>query len=303
MDVGYKQEVTVGLLVIAGVVLFFAGTTWLGGRTVLGDEDEYWPIQFADVGNLKLSSVVRISGVPVGKVEKIRLDAPGRVLVSVSLGEAIQPKVDAQAEIVAVGFVGDAAIEFDPGRAAQPLPRGRVIIGTQSKGFANRAEQLGDRADSVLVGLQEFANEETAKELRETMTALQATLGAAERTMRLYGDAQRGPTAELTRTMTTFRALSNRLDSTLASPGLQTALGRTDSVTQSLNAMTAQLAVTSARLDTVLAGVNQGRGTLGKFATDSGLYYDLRDVSAGLKGLLDELRKNPGKIGVTVKVF
>ena len=121
--------------------------------------------------------------------------------------------------------------------------------------------------------------------------------------MRLYGDAHRGPSAELTRTMTSFRALSARLDSTLANPGLQAALGGSDSLVHSLNRMTAQLAVTTARLDTVLVGVNAGRGTIGKFATDSGLYYDLRDVSAGLKGLLAELRKNPGKIGVTVKVF
>ena len=303
MDVGYKQEVTVGLLVIAAVVLFVAGTTWLSGRTLFSDTDEYWHIQFADIGNLKSSSTVRVSGVAVGQVERIRLEAPGKVVVSVSLAESLHPKVDARAQIVAVGFVGDAAIEFDPGQAAEPLPRNRVIIGSQEQGLASRAEALGDRADSVLIGLQEFANRETAQELRQTLVALQSTLQATERTMRLYGDANRGPSAELTRTMTSFRALSARLDSTLANPGLQTALGRSDSLVQSLNRMTSQLAVTTARLDTVLAGVNEGRGTIGKFATDSGLYYDLRDVSAGLKGLLAELQKNPGKIPVTVKIF
>lgn len=303
MDVGYKQEVTVGLLIIVAVVLFIAGTTWLSGRTLFTDADDFWHIQFADIGNLKSSSAVRVSGVAVGQVERIRLEAPGKVIVSVSLDEGIQPKVDARAQVVAVGFVGDAAIEFDPGEAAERLPRSRVIIGTQAAGLASRAEALGDRADSVLVGLQEFANKETAQELRETMVALQSTLRATERTMRLYGDGTRGPSAELTRTMASFRALSARLDSTLANPGLQGALGRSDSLVHSMNRMTAQLAVTTARLDTVLAGVNAGRGTIGKFATDSGLYYDLREVSAGLKGLLTELQKNPGKIPVTVKIF
>ena len=45
--------------------------------------------------------------------------------------------------------------------------------------------------------------------------------------------------------------------------------------------MTAQLAATSERLDTLLAGMNRGQGTLGKFVTDSGLYYDMREVTAG----------------------
>jgi hypothetical protein len=49
--------------------------------------------------------------------------------------------------------------------------------------------------------------------------------------------------------------------------------------------------------------MNRGRGTLGKFVTDSGLYYDLRDISQGMKKLLDELAKHPGKVPVTVKLF
>ena len=50
----------------------------------------------------------------------------GKVLVSVSLPERITPRIDASASVVAVGFVGDAAIEFDPGKAAEPLPRRRL---------------------------------------------------------------------------------------------------------------------------------------------------------------------------------
>lgn len=303
MDAGYKHEVTVGFVVVAAIALFLAGTTWLSGRSLFADAERYWKIQFQDIGNLKPSSAVKVSGVIVGRVEKIELLERGKVLVAISLDEEIRPKVDASAEIVAVGFVGDAAIEIDPGRAAEPLPRDRVIIGTQAAGLASRAEQLGDRADSVLMGLQEFANEETAQELRQTMRSLQATLSATERTMRVYGDPNRGPTAELTRTMASLRATSASLDSTLSNPGLRAALTRSDSLVASLTAMTHRIAATSARLDTVLQNVQAGRGTIGKFATDSGLYYDLRDVSAGLKGLLAELQKHPGKIPVTVKIF
>ena len=87
----------------------------------------------------------------------------------------------------------------------------------------------------------------------------------------LRRSAQRARRAELTRTMASFRSLSARLDSTLANPALARTLGRADTLTGNLAAMTAQLTRTGARLDTVLAGVNSGRGTIGKFATDSGL--------------------------------
>ena len=296
MDLSYKREATVGAVILAAIALFFLGTTWLSGRAIRGDSDDYWKIQFRDAGNLKASSPVRISGVPVGRVEDIKLLDVGKVLVFISIPERIKPKVDATATVVAVGFVGDVAVEFNPGDAPILLSKDKIIIGSRSSGLADRAQELGDRADSILLGAQAIVNQKTADQLRSTLTALEGTLKAAQRTMQIYGDSTRGPTAELTRTMVAFRQLSTRLDSTLANPGLGRALSRSDTLTGNLAAMTA-------RFDSTLAAINRGQGTLGKFATDSGLYYDMRDLSKSMKELLDELKKNPGKVGVTVKLF
>jgi phospholipid/cholesterol/gamma-HCH transport system substrate-binding protein len=303
MDSSYKQEVTVGSLVILAIVLFVVGTSWLSGKSFAANDDEFWKIQFKTAGNLKASSVVKISGVPVGKVERIRLEDVGKVLVMVTLPDRIVPKVDAAAQIVAVGFVGDAAIEFNPGDAPQRLTRDRVIIGTQAEGLSDLAQTLGDRADSVLLGAQQIVNKRTADELYATLTALQGTLKAAERTMGVYGNPNQGPTAQLTRTMASLEQVTRRLDSTLANPALARTLNRADTLTGNLATMTAQLTSTGARLDTLLLNVNQGRGTLGKFATDSGFYYDIRNLSQSMQQLLDELKKHPGKIPVTVKLF
>jgi phospholipid/cholesterol/gamma-HCH transport system substrate-binding protein len=303
MDLSYKREVTVGSLVILAVVLFIVGTSWLSGRSITADEDEFWKIQFQTAGNLKASSMVRISGVSVGKVERIKLVDIGKVLVMVTLPDNIAPRVDATAQIMAVGFVGDAAIEFNPGKAPQRLTRDRVIIGSQAGGLTDLAESLGKRADSVLTGAQRIMNERTADEIQATLTALQGTLKAAERTMRVYGDAENGPTGQITKTLASLERLTNRFDSTLGSPTLARTLGRADTLTGNLATMTAQLTSTGARLDTVLLNMNQGRGTMGKFATDTGLYTDLRQVSQSLKALLDDLKAHPGKIPVTVEIF
>ena len=303
MDSSYKQEVTVGSLVVLAIVLFIVGTTWLSGRSVASDSDAWWKIQFKDAGNLKTSSPVKISGVAVGKVERIRLLDPGKVLVEVSLPERIAPRVDASAQVVAVGFVGDAAVQLDPGTAPEKLSRDRIILGSQAAGLTDLAASLGDKADSVLVGAQAIVNQKTADQLYATMSTLQGTLKAAQRTMEIYGDASKGPTAQLTTTLSTLERMTARLDSTLANPGLVGALARSDSLTANLSAMTAQLATTGASLDTLLLRINQGQGTLGKFATDSGLYNDLRATTQSMKNLLDELQKHPGKVPVTVKIF
>jgi phospholipid/cholesterol/gamma-HCH transport system substrate-binding protein len=294
MDFRYSREAVVGAIVIVAILVFIFGTMWLSGRSV--SSDNLARIQFPNVSGLKRASPVRVSGVNVGRVEKIEFIDVGKVMVTASLPTKIRPRVDADAKIVSVTLVGDYAVDFDPGRSGEFLAPGKVILGTQDLGLAGKALELSDRADSILIGAQAIVNKETAEQLRSMLTALEGTLKAAQRTMQIYGDSTRGPTAELTRTMASFRQLSTRLDSTLANPALGRTLSRTDTLTSNLAAMTA-------RFDSTLAAINRGQGTLGKFATDSGLYYDMRDLSKSMKELLDELKKNPGKVGVTVKLF
>ncbi len=216
MEMRYAREAIVGSLVIIAIVVFVLGTMWLSGRSI-GNRDVV-RVRFKHVSGLKRASPVTISGVQVGRVERIDLEDVGRVIVSISLPPRIVPRVDASARVSAVGLVGDYAIEFDPGRAAQPLPKDRIVIGSTKSGFGERAATLGDRADSLMVGLQEFANKETAEDLRGALRAFQGTMVQMERTLKGFGDANHGATAELTRSMLALQRLSARLDTTLANP-------------------------------------------------------------------------------------
>ena len=300
MDLHYKREVTVGTLVVLGFVAFVVGSMWLKGKDF--KRGEHTRIVFPEVGNLKVASPVAVAGVQVGKVQSIELVDPEHVMVAISLPEKIRPKADATAQIVSLSLTGDVGIDFDPGRSATPLRKGQVVQGSQAPGFGSIATNLSARADTVLRGVQQLVDTQMVRQLRATSAAAQATLLAAQRTMEIYGDPNRGPTAELTRTMIQFRQLGLRLDSTLASPGLQRALERSDSLTQSLNAMSAQFAVTGARLDSVLAKVQHGDGTLGRLASDSMLYHNIVRLTASLDTLMQDIKQHPGKIQLTVPV-
>ncbi len=295
MDLNYKQQVTVGALVIGGILLFVVGAFWLSGKS-LGGKGKLTTIEFAQVGNLKEGSPVVISGVNKGKVEQIRLMQPGKVFVMVSLADDVHPKADATAKIISISALGEAALDFNPGSSPTELARDAIIRGTTEIALMDRVAALGDRADSVLLGAQELVSKQTADDLHATMAAMQRMLNT-------ISDRLPAPTEEATRTMAAMRRLSERLDSTLANPGLMAGLRNLDSVTTSLSRMTAQLTHTTATLDTMLANINAGKGTLGKFAADSGLYTDMRGTLQSLKQLIDDIQRNPGRLTVQLKVF
>ena len=301
MELRYGREAIVGTLVIIAIATFAVGTMWLSGRSI--GNRHVVKLQFQNSSGLKRASPVTISGVQVGRVEKIELHDVGKVVVSISIPPQIKPRIDATAQIAAVGLVGDYVVEFAPGTAKQELPSGQVVLGSLKNGFGDRASALGQRADSLMIGLQQFANKETADEFRMTLQSFQATMGELQKTLKGFSDPERGTGAQLARTMQSLQQLSAQLDTVLSDPAIRGIFRNTDTLTGNLAMMARQFAFAGARLDTLLSGANQGRGTIGKFATDSTLFYELKDLSAAMRGLLAELQKNPGKLGITVKVF
>ncbi|HEU4830452.1 MAG TPA: MlaD family protein [Gemmatimonadales bacterium] len=300
MDLRFGREVIVGTMVIVALVVFVFGTMWLSGRSF--SDDDLLRIQFEDVSGLKRASPVRVSGVTVGKVEQIEFRGVGNVLVTVGVGDQITPTTEATATIVSVSLVGDYAVDIDPGTGT-PLADGAVIVGAREVGLSEKAAGMTGRIDTILSGVQAMVSPEMTRRLEQTMENLQGTLAAAQQTMAIYGNPNRGPTAELTRTMAQFRQLGATLDSTLANPALQNALGRSDSLVQNLNAMSQAFAATGSRLDSLLASISAGEGTLGKLATDSTFYWNMTRAMASFDSLLAEIKRNPGKIPIQVRIF
>jgi phospholipid/cholesterol/gamma-HCH transport system substrate-binding protein len=232
----------------------------------------------------------------VGRVETIELMEYGRVRLTVSLDEEIVPRADATASVVAVGLAGDVAVELFPGTAAEPLAAGQVIPGESGRGMMEIGADLATRAGALLDNLNVMLDTTLVTEMHGTLRSLQRVLAT-------FGDARNGPAAEMSATLVSLRSLTARVDSTLGSPALQRSLANVDTLSGRLVGMTSQFTTTGARLDSLLTRINSGQGTIGKAMTDDGLYDDIRSATQAFQQLLDEIKKNPGKITIQVRIF
>ena len=303
MDSRFGREVVVGSIVLAAALVFGAGILWLNGKSINPGDDKII-VQFPDAGQLKPASQVRVSGVPSGKVEDITLIEPGKVHVTITLtNKAVVPKIDAKAAIMSVGLAGDVVLLLFPGESPTVLPKGQVIMGFSPPGLMEIAGGLSDRADSVLINAQTFTGPAMQERLAKTLDEATKTLQVSQKLLQTLNDPKTGANAELSLTMQALRGTLAKLDSTLAAPAVGRARDKADTLVGNLNAMSAQFTATGARLDSVLALVQTGKGTLGKFATDSALYGNMVRLTASLDSLVNDIKQHPGKIGVTVKMF
>ena len=294
MDLHYKQEVTVGTLVLVGVLLFIGGSMWLRGKTF--SRAPKVSVQFEDAGTLKRGSPVKVSGVTLGTVSDITYQGYRKVLVRLDLQDAADPRKDAAASLATVGLVADAVVKLIPGTAPEPLPPDAIIVGTVERGLMDMGGEIGGSVKEVLAGVKAIEFKQLSENLNKTLTAFQ-------RVAELYGDTKNGPMCELSGTMKRLQAVSARIDSVLASAKVEESIHTADSLMASLTLLSTDARSTAKQLDSILARINRGEGTLGKFASDTLFYQNTQRLVKSLQEFVDDLKKHPGKIGITVKIF
>jgi ABC-type transporter Mla subunit MlaD len=130
MDLTYKQEVGVGALVLAGLVLFVVGLFWFSGRSI-GHRGTYARVVFTSVAGLKEGDAVLISGVKVGRVSKVSLERVGRVTVTLELSgdPRVQPPSSATATVTSLDFFGTKSFVYPPAPRPTAAAATSVIVG------------------------------------------------------------------------------------------------------------------------------------------------------------------------------
>lgn len=298
MDLYYKQEIKVGLLVLVGLGVMFFGLMWLSGRSVRREGRVMVPVQFESVSGLTAGDPVHISGVSVGRVASVELQEVGRVLVRLEVQDRVRPHTDAQASIRALDFLGAKYVDYQPGSAPDFLPRDSLITGGGESELATSAARLTDLAADALKGTQAFLSEQMASQVRQTLAASERALGVVTR----LGS---GPMAdELEQTVASLRRVASRLDTTLANPAIDKSVSQLDELTTSLNEMAEGLAATSNTLASILRKLESREGSFGRMLSDTTLAVELEATLQSMRKLLDDIREQPGRYGPrAIKLF
>jgi phospholipid/cholesterol/gamma-HCH transport system substrate-binding protein len=203
---------------------------------------------------------------------------------------------NAVGEVVAVGIFGDAAVALKTtGPSAQSFQAGDTVPTRTASGGL---DALTGRADSIMLSVgritraleSEFVATGGFRELRQTTES-----------MSRFAVQMQAVTAEqnrnLTATMASFRRAAGAVDSAqiaAAMRSFQTTAANADSLMMRLSSNTTQL-------QAILARIERGEGTVGKFMADSMLYRDTRNLLIRMDSLMADFQRNPRKyINLTI---
>ncbi|MDB6059896.1 MAG: Mammalian cell entry related domain protein [Verrucomicrobiales bacterium] len=252
---------------------------------------------FRNVQELKPGAEVRMAGVRVGNVQSIVL-TNAEVLVTLNLNKELekkgQVKTDSKATIKFTGLLGQNFVSIDFGTpAGAPLGDGQTI---QTQEQADLSA-LMNKLDDVATGVQNLTKSFSGESIEKLVGPLT--------------DFVKHNDAALTATIGNLKTVSDRMargEGTIGKLMTDDALYNTSLNTVSNFQGTAadvRVAVTQARLlltnaNEVVAAVNSGQGTVGKFIKDDKVYREAEGSLTNLHQILFKINHGEGSVGKLV---
>ena len=297
-----RDEVLVGVFIIAAVAIGLLGTLWL----VRGGLSSGYPlyVKFAWGQNLKPGQPVLLAGVNVGGVRDVKLRDDGYLDVILRVNDDIKVPKNSVASVKPIGIFGDAAVALTPKGPSKLsyAPNDTVPVGasdTDIQAIMNRVDSIGATVQLMTKTLnQELIASGGFKDMRKTLAnAAELSANASRLSVQLNAIAAE-QNRNLTATMAQFRRAASAVDSAQIDSTLKNF--RTSSA--SLTRIAANLDSTTKKVNGLVGGIERGEGTVGKFMKDTLLYRDLRGLVTQADSVLADLKANPKKY-INLRIF
>ena len=297
------REIKTAILVIASILLFIWGYSFLKGRDLLTSYKTLY-VEYNSVEGLAKSAPVTINGLVIGKVTNITLNEnTGNLLVELQIKSDFPISKTSIASIYEPGFIAGKQISIEPNFQDKMLAvSGDTLSGNVKLGLADKVgqqlvplqeklEKIMNNADNLITSLNTVLDKKAQQDLK-------VSLGELSKTMEQFHKASLSMNTILDDNKTQIKgavANINKVsgDFSKISDSLQKAdLGKT---VRNLNE-------TLAKVDGIMSGIKSGKGTMGKLINDDVLYANLSKTSKELELLLQDVRLYPTRY-VNVSLF
>lgn len=298
-----SREIKTGIIVVGGILLFILGFSYLKSTPLFDNSKTFYAV-YKHVGGLQPGTQVSINGYNVGIVNDINFkDTSGDLLVTFSVSNDFTFSKNSKAELYDTGIIGGKGIQIRPVfDGARDAKSGDTLVTATRPGLTELVQQkltplqqkiegAFTNADTLLMNVNQILDAKTKNELRESIAGLNQLMGSLQGSAKILNDLLEKNQGKLDSSLTNFTELSSnfaKLSDSLNNAGL----GRT----------MASLESTVSNLDKILAKIENGDGSMGKFMKDEALYNNLNNASKELDLLLQDFRLNPKRY-VNVSVF
>ncbi|MEZ7505271.1 MlaD family protein [Flavobacterium sp. Arc2] len=297
------REIKTAVLVIASILLFIWGYSFLKGRDLLSSYKTLY-VEYKTVEGLTSSAPVTLNGLEIGRVAQITIDEnTGNLLVELQIKSDFPISRTSIATIYEPGFIAGKQIAIEPNFDDKSVAlsgeklKGEIRLGLTDKvgeklvPLQEKLDKIMANADLLITGVNNVLDKKSQEDLRKSLSELSQTMEQfhkASLTMNTILDENK---TQVKGVVTNFNKISGNFSK------ISDSLSKAD-----LGKTVRNLNNTLAKVDGIMKGLESGNGTMGKLLNDDALYNNLSKTSKELELLLQDVRLYPTRY-VNVSLF
>ena len=298
-----SREIKTAILVIASIVLFIWGYSFLKGKAIFANYKTFY-VTYTNVEGLVKSAPVTLNGLAIGKVNDIKInETNGSIVVELQITSDFPISSTSAAVLYEPGFIGGKQIAIEPdfnnktlAENGQELPGELKLSLTAS--IQEKLVPLQAKFETVLVeveqllkGVNSVLDKKSQENLKITLAELSNTMVEIHAASANVNSILTDNKSDLKGVVSNFKKVST--DFVKISDSLNKAdLGKT---VKSFN-------TSLAKVDAILLDLEAGKGSAGKLLKDDALYSNLKTTTKEMELLLRDVRLFPTRY-INVSVF
>ena len=297
-----SREIKTAVLVIISIILFIWGYSFLKGKNLFDNSNKLFVV-YENVAGLATSAPVTLNGLTIGKVNSITINPDGKLLVELHITTDFPISKSSIAEIYDSGLVGGRQIAIKPNLLDKNYTVSGDYLQASSKlgltdALAQQLEPLQAKiqellvnADAMFTNVNDILDTQTRQNLKNSIASLNTTLSE-------FSVASKNINELLVENKSKFNNTLKNVDKVTGNFAILS-----DSLAKvNLGQTVKNLEKTLAKVDKIMAELEQGKGTMGKLIKDETMYTNFAKTSKELELLLQDVRLHPTRY-VNVSLF
>lgn len=297
-----KNETKVGVLAAFAIALLIIGYNFLKGNSIFSSETELFAL-YSQVDGLGVSKPVLINGFQIGRVDKLELQADGKIKATLKIKDQYQIPINTIARLESTDLLGGKAVVMVLGNSREYAQDGYVLNANVEKSLMEsvqpvqkKAELIITKMDSILTSVNSILNPSFQKNVDKSFTSIASTLGSLEATSKKVDALVGSESAKLSGIISNVEAITLNFKNNGAK--IDAVLNNLNTVTDKVAALNFKTTIDNANkavadLQGMVSELKAGKGSLGKLLTDEEMYNNLNSASKNLDALMIDLKANP----------
>ncbi|MCH2031998.1 MAG: MlaD family protein [Tenacibaculum sp.] len=292
-----SKELKTGIIALLIIALGVWGYNFMKRQDLFSPNSRHFYVEYNNINGLSEASVVTINGLQVGKVDAINFNTKsekrGSLLVRLSLEDDFQFSKSSVAKIYSAGLMGGQNLAIIPNYEGEMAVSGDYLKGEiESDLFSSVGEKLNPiqaklenvlvEADSLLIGLNQVLDKKARESLNRSVIGIENTVASLNNTMATFNKILESNKEKINVTLDNTKKITDDFSKVSGD------LAKAD-----LGATVKKLESTLSNVNTLIKGIESGKGTVGKLMSDEQLYTNLTNATKEMEELLREMKLNP----------